>query len=114
MATTGSRRGPPTTTNGACQSDLEEGNQVGFVGSYYVATVITNKGNHSYVVHYRNLPLTEIVAADELRPMPPKVSATRFSLYDAIDAYDNDGWWVGTISEKQGSNYYYVFFNTYG
>ncbi|KAF3968490.1 hypothetical protein CMV_007619 [Castanea mollissima] len=73
---------------------------VGFVGSYYATTVITNIGNPSYVVRYKNLvseenqsqPLTEIVAVDELRrPMPPKVSATGFSLYDAVDAYDNDG-----------------------
>ncbi|XP_030928669.1 protein AGENET DOMAIN (AGD)-CONTAINING P1-like [Quercus lobata] len=96
--------------------------QVGFVGSYYAATVITSIGNHSYAVRYKNLvteedqsqPLTEIVAADELRPMPPKVSATGFSLDDAVDAYDNDGWWVGTISGKRGSDHYYVFFNTYG
>ena len=96
--------------------------QVGFVGSYYAATVITNIGNHSYAVRYKNLvskedqsqSLTEIVVIDELRPMPPKVSATGFSLYDAIDAYDNDGWWVGTISGKRGSDHYYVFFNTYG
>ena len=96
--------------------------QVGFVGSYYAATVITNIGNHSYAVRYKNLvseedqsqPLTEIVAADEPRPMPPKVLATGFSLYDAVDAYDNDVWWVGTISGKRGSDHYYVFFNTYG
>ena len=52
MAITGSLRGPPTTTGDACRSDLEEGDevevcskQVGFVGSYYAATVITNIGN---------------------------------------------------------------------
>ena len=96
--------------------------QAGFVGSYYAATVITNIGNHSYTVRYKNLvseenqsqPLTEIVAADELRPMPPKVLATGFSLYDAVDACDNNGWWVGTISGKRGSDHYYVFFNAYG
>ncbi|KAL4629000.1 hypothetical protein ACB092_05G277200 [Castanea dentata] len=117
MATTGSLRGPPTTTGvEVCNK------QVGFVSSYYAATMITNIGNHSYAVRYENLvseedqsqPLIEIVAADELRPMPPKVSATGFSLYGAVDAYDNDGWLVGTISGKRGSDYYYVFLNTYG
>ena len=73
-------------------------------------------------MRYKNLvseedqsqPLTEIVAADEPRPMPPKALATGFSLYDAVDAYDNNGWWVGTISGKRGSDHYYVFFNAYG
>ena len=89
---------------------------------FYAAIAITNIGNHSYAVRYKNLvseedqsqPLIEIFAAEELKPMPPKVSATGFSLYDAVDAYDNDGWWVGTISRKRGSDHYYVFFNTYG
>ena len=96
--------------------------QVGFVGSYYAATVINNYGNQSYAVRYKNLvseddesqPLIEIVSADEVRPMPHTVSASGFSLYDGVDAYDNDGWWVGTISGKQDSDHYYVFFDTYG
>ena len=46
--------------------------------------------------------------------MPPKALATGFSLYDAVDAYDNNGWWVGTISGKRGYDHYYVFFNAYG
>ena len=57
--------------------------QVGFVG--YAATVINNHGNQSYAVRYKNLvseddesqPLIEIVSADEVRPMPHTVSATK-------------------------------------
>ncbi|KAL4620580.1 hypothetical protein ACB092_06G165500 [Castanea dentata] len=94
--------------------------QVGFVGSYHAATVINNYGNQSYAVRYKNLvseddesqPLIEIVSEDEVRPMPHTVSATEFSLY--VDAYDNDGSWIGTISGKQDCDHYYVFFDTYG
>ncbi|KAL4654430.1 hypothetical protein ACB092_01G377600 [Castanea dentata] len=94
--------------------------QVGFVGSYYAATVINNYGNKSYAVQYKNLvtedkshPLIEIVSADEVRPLPPKVSATWFASFDVVDAFDNDGWWVGKVSGRQGFDYF-VFFDTYG
>ena len=70
--------------------------QVGFMGSYYEATVINNYGNKSYAVQYKNFvtedksqPLIEIVSADEVRPLPPKVSATGFASLDVVDAFDN-------------------------
>jgi|UniRef100_A0A2N9IVU9 hypothetical protein len=93
--------------------------QDGFLGSYFAATVINNYGNHSYEVQYKRLltddesgPLIEVVDADEVRPKPPKILATGFASLDMVDAFDNDGWWVGKISGKQGSNYY-VYFDTY-
>ncbi|XP_022743963.1 DUF724 domain-containing protein 6 [Durio zibethinus] len=95
----------------------------GFLGSYYEATVISQlNGNTRYKVQYKNLveeedqtrPLVEIVSADEVRPMPPRTvgEATRIFYYlDKVDAFDNDGWWVGNISGKQGSKYW-VYFDT--
>jgi|UniRef100_A0A2N9IC68 hypothetical protein len=97
-------------------------NRDGFVGSYYSATVIKKHGNDSYEVQYKNLitedephrPLIETVNAEEIRPKPPKVVlASGFGSNDVVDAFDNDGWWVGKISRKKGSDYYYVFFDTY-
>ena len=95
--------------------------QEGFVGSYYAATVIKNYGNE-YAVQYKNLvaeddqsrPLIETVGENELRPRPPKVLATGFHALDVVDAFDNDGWWVGKISGRKGSDSYYVLFDAYG
>ena len=95
--------------------------QEGFMGSYYAATVIKNYGNE-YAVQYKNLvaeddqsrPLIETVGGNELRPRPPKVLATGFHALDVVDAFDNDGWWVGKISGRKGSDSYYVFFDAYG
>ncbi|XP_062152149.1 protein AGENET DOMAIN (AGD)-CONTAINING P1-like [Alnus glutinosa] len=94
--------------------------QDGFVGSYYAATVIREHGDNSYAVQYKNLleedesrPLIEVVDAEDARPVPPKVLATGFALYEEVDAFDNDGWWVGKISGRKGSKYL-VFFDEYG
>lgn len=94
----------------------------GFVGSYYEATVVSQLRKDLYVVQYKNLlednnesePLVETVRAGEVRPVPPQILASEFGLRDVVDAFDNDGWWVGTISGKNGSDDYFVFFETTG
>ncbi|KAL4332953.1 hypothetical protein GQ457_07G022380 [Hibiscus cannabinus] len=47
-----------------------------------------------------------VSAGNEVRPMPPLITvkeATRiFNHLERVDAFDNDGWWVGTITGKQG------------
>nr|GLL45484.1 DUF724 domain-containing protein 3 [Ipomoea trifida] len=58
-------------------------------------------------------PLTEAVPGAEIRPEPPRVTAAFFDMYEEVDAFDNDGWWVGKITGKIGSRYY-VFFETTG
>ncbi|KAK3008057.1 hypothetical protein RJ639_013194 [Escallonia herrerae] len=92
----------------------------GFVGSYFSATVMSELMNEGYVVQYMRLlkedmssPLREIVAADEVRPFPPKILATEFRLGDKVDAFANDGWWVGKITGKNGAKYF-VYFETTG
>lgn len=56
-------------------------------------------------------PLREIVAADKVRPVPPEIPVTVFGMYDKVDAFDNDGWWVGKITGKI-EGMYYVYFET--
>nr|GMD23953.1 DUF724 domain-containing protein 3 [Ipomoea batatas] len=72
-----------------------------------------------YVVQYKNLvtddfsaPLTENVPRAEIRPQPQQVQSTFFDLYQEVDAFDNDGWWVGQITGKIGNRYYVYFENT--
>ncbi|KAK8664289.1 hypothetical protein V6N13_084086 [Hibiscus sabdariffa] len=59
-------------------------------------------------------PLVEIVSADEVRPSPPTTpkEATRtFRYLERVDAFNNDGWWVGTIVRRPGLKYW-VYFET--
>ena len=81
----------------------------GFVGSFYEATVIrrylTSRGRGYYTVRYSRLvtddqrPLEETAAAADVRPRPPGEESRReFSLYEAVEAFQNDGWWAGIVS----------------
>ncbi|KAK8618828.1 hypothetical protein V6N13_132807 [Hibiscus sabdariffa] len=65
------------------------------------------------MVQYKNLveendqtrPLVNIVSADETRPLlrltTPKESTRTFQYLERVDAFNNDSWWVGTITEKR-------------
>nr|GMD39175.1 DUF724 domain-containing protein 3 [Ipomoea batatas] len=53
--------------------------------------------------------LTENVPLEQIRPQPPQVQSTFFNMYQVVDAFDNDGWWVGQITRKI-KNRYYVYF----
>lgn len=79
--------------------------------------------NNSYAICYKNLltedeshALIEVVGEDELRPAPPKVHINtakhdhnHFVPFEVVDAFDNDGWWVGKIIGKQGSSKFLMF-----
>jgi len=96
----------------------------GFFGSYYKATVVSCLQNGQYMVQYKNLllddksgPLVETVYPYELRPTPPRVrNPHEFQLNQKVDAFHNDGWWVGQItSEKiidEEGHCYWVYFST--
>ncbi|KAF3661465.1 14-3-3 protein 9 [Capsicum annuum] len=45
-------------------------------------------------------PLEELVSPPELRPIPPEIRVDEFNLCDQVDAFDNDGWWVGMVTAK--------------
>ncbi len=106
----------------------------GFKGSFFAATVIAKPDKNSYYVRYKNLlendgltRLVEKVTKDEVRPVPQKINASstlsRYSMFDEVDAFDQDGWWVGKIIEKVDEEdieeeedqepMYYVYFSTY-
>ncbi|ESQ36286.1 hypothetical protein EUTSA_v10009453mg [Eutrema salsugineum] len=93
----------------------------GYVGSYFEAKVLSKLPHRNlYKVKYKNLvtegedplPLIEIISADELRPMPPKLSQPlTFHRDDKVDAFDLDAWWVGYITGRRG-NFFSVYFET--
>lgn len=92
-------------------------NEEGFLGSYYEATVVaTGQLRKEYMVQYHTLlkddmsgPLREIVPAAEVRPPPPEIPVTEFKLHDQVDAFDNDGWWVGKVIARIGNKYIVYF-----
>jgi len=91
----------------------------GFLGSYYLATVVSRLDNGLYVVRYDTLlednssqPLTETLYPRELRPKPPRVTASSFALSQQVDVFENDGWWVGEITEKVDDDHYCVYLST--
>ncbi|CAI9112123.1 OLC1v1012506C1 [Oldenlandia corymbosa var. corymbosa] len=86
----------------------------GFENSYYEATIISKEeGSSKYRVKYKTLlnddesePMEEVVKRDQLRPLPPDVPVIGFSLYEAAEVYENDGWWAGIIYGKFQSDYF--------
>ena len=74
----------------------------------------------AFVVEYKNLveddeskPLTETVYRDEIWSFPLRISTSRFYLEQKVNAFDNDGWWIRTITKKKrrGGDVYFEIFN---
>jgi hypothetical protein len=83
---------------------------------YFEVTVISHLHKGLYAVRYANkatnLGRWQRLFSQELRLAPPHVHASQFSLNQIVDAFDNDGWWVGQITRKRGSNYSLYFATT--
>ncbi|PHT27489.1 hypothetical protein CQW23_32905 [Capsicum baccatum] len=76
--------------------------------------------NKQYIVQYKTLvkddlsgPLEEVVNLPELWPVPPEIRVNEFNLCDQVDAFDNDGWWIGMVTVKIGRKYA-VYFENFG
>ncbi|KAL1545974.1 protein AGENET DOMAIN (AGD)-CONTAINING P1-like [Salvia divinorum] len=93
----------------------------GFRGSWFVGTVIRAPKDESskVLVEYKTLtedeagkrPLREPLRLVQLRPPPPQENRPAFEFSDEVDAYYNDGWWEGVITQKfEGKDKYTVFF----
>ncbi|XP_022760730.1 DUF724 domain-containing protein 7 isoform X2 [Durio zibethinus] len=90
----------------------------GFNGSWFSAVVVEYIGNDKYLVEYPTLktedgmPLREEAKAHHIRPCPPELScAASFRLHEVVDAWYNDGWWVGVISRVLTGSKYAVYFS---
>lgn len=93
-------------------------NEEGMAGSYFTANIIASLSNKDYIIQYKTLlkedssgPLREVVSTDHIRPVPNEIVVSKYSVLDTVDAYDNDGWWVGKIIENMGSKYLVHFEN---
>ncbi|CAI9088797.1 OLC1v1023233C1 [Oldenlandia corymbosa var. corymbosa] len=94
----------------------------GFLGSYYEARVLEKLGDAKFLVEYKNLVteedetvrLQEEVKASRMRPKPPAIRVPGYDVLDKVDAFDNDGWWVGRITGQDARNKYSVYFESSG
>ncbi|KAG8369059.1 hypothetical protein BUALT_Bualt15G0110900 [Buddleja alternifolia] len=105
-------------------ADVEiSSNDDGFHGSWYAGTVVrpppdAKRSSAKVVVEYKTLMedkagtrrLREEMELLNLRPPPPPENRRRFKSSEDVDAYYNDGWWEGIITDVVGKDKYLVFF----
>ncbi|OMO78837.1 hypothetical protein CCACVL1_14067 [Corchorus capsularis] len=123
----------PATEEHAPPPHLQPGSQVeisindkGFRGSWYTGTVIRRAAQSSrnnplaannYLVEYHEIlnkgatkPLRETVHAANLRPLAPRETSRKFKFAEDVDAYNDDGWWEGTITKELDNGNFHVYF----
>lgn len=79
----------------------------GFYGSWHTAAIVESVGYDKFLVEYQKLKtmngsqfLEEEVDASCIRPCPPEnQSFHQFEHLDRVDAWFNDGWWEGHLTE---------------
>lgn len=92
----------------------------GYQGSWYTAEIVSSLGSVGFLVEYHTLktddesaPLREKVFASYIRPFPPEIERIdRYQVLEEVDAWFNEGWWVGLISKVLDDQKYGVYFWT--
>ncbi|XP_056168798.1 protein AGENET DOMAIN (AGD)-CONTAINING P1 isoform X2 [Syzygium oleosum] len=88
-------------------------------GSWYTAVIIDTIGD-KFLVEYQTLKtddetafLKEVAESSHIRPFPPDIERVHtFVRHEMVDAWYNEGWWVGHISQILGGLKYKVYFIT--
>ncbi|KAJ6775583.1 AGENET DOMAIN-CONTAINING PROTEIN-RELATED [Salix purpurea] len=92
----------------------------GFRGSFFTGTVVKATRTSNFVVEYDKLfedeegtkPLQETVNEFQIRPIPPREKKREFKFSEEVDAFHNDGWWEGVITEVNDDGKFAVFFRS--
>ncbi|KAI4364651.1 hypothetical protein MLD38_020711 [Melastoma candidum] len=90
----------------------------GLNGAWFSGVVVEVLSEGKYLVEYSSLRadddqmfLREEIDALHIRPNPPKIAVSgRFKVLDEVDAFFNDGWWVGIIAKLLEDSKYIVYF----
>ncbi|WJX13398.1 hypothetical protein P8452_03789 [Trifolium repens] len=89
----------------------------GFKGAWFCATIVELKGRSKFAVEYDSLLdddsklLREEISLLHIRPRPPiTADVAEFKFLDEVDAFYNDGWWVGLVAKVLGDSKYIVYF----
>ncbi|CAL0316543.1 unnamed protein product [Lupinus luteus] len=90
----------------------------GFRGSWFTGKIIRRLANDQLLIEYDNLMadesgkkrLREVLKLHQLRPVPPEETGREFKFGDEVDAYHNDGWWEGHVTEECGNGRFAVYF----
>ncbi|XP_029128267.1 uncharacterized protein LOC109803302 isoform X2 [Cajanus cajan] len=90
----------------------------GYQGAWYTAIVVDSLQNGKYLVEYLTLKtddlteqLKEEADVSDIRPYPPDVKHVHhFVLREMVDAWYNEGWWVGQVSSVLLGFKYKVYF----
>lgn len=101
------------------KGDLVEvsSDEEGYRGAWFCASFVEKQGA-GFVVEYRDLvsdedetkQLREKVDSRHIRPNPPEQSTDKYTLYEEVDAYENDGWWVGVVTKVLDNQQYIIYF----
>lgn len=91
----------------------------GFQRAWNTAVIVDMIGNDKYLLEYQTLKMeddTELhkdtVDASN-GPCPPYIQhLEHFVLLEEVDAWYNEGWWVGHISCVLNNEWYWVYFGT--
>ncbi|XP_065859718.1 protein AGENET DOMAIN (AGD)-CONTAINING P1-like [Euphorbia lathyris] len=94
--------------------------EVGFQGAWFAATIVDEMENDKFVIQYHGLLtedgtdlLKEEANGSDIRPIPPSILCLRpFALLEMVDAWYNEGWWVGRITRLHKNSKYTVHFMT--
>ncbi|KAL5541476.1 hypothetical protein UlMin_009186, partial [Ulmus minor] len=92
----------------------------GYRGSWYTAYIVDLLQKGKFLVQYKTLLteketdyLKEVADEKNIRPYPPELQHDRpYSLGELVDAWHNEGWWVGEISRYSDGSKYVVYFWT--
>lgn len=91
----------------------------GFRGAWFTGKVVrTVNKNKKIFIEYHNLiedektlkPLREFINVVNVRPNPPQSHDQNFNLSDLVDAYYQDAWWEGVITNVLENDRYTVYF----
>lgn len=127
MATRANRKRLPSYLKPGATVEISS-DEIGFRGSWYLGKVITTPSSHKdsvkCQVEYTTLffdkegtkPLKEVVDMSQLRPPAPPMSEREkkkdIAVGEEVDAFYNDGWWEGDVTEVLDDGKFSVFFRS--